>query len=115
MNMSTYGNIEIGYHHVTPGGLESMVEHKVDANTSRELTKTLGINFSKDNDFTKPVTTTDGKTIYLRPDTAEELKKAAEMAKRLKDSGLGEGSLTVYQNGKAIANIDPEALLQAVK
>lgn len=113
--MVDYGDVKVGYHHVTPGGVESLAEHKVDANTANMVTTTLGVNLDSGNDFTIPVQMTNGQTIHLRPDTAEELKNAARMAVQLRQQGEEFGTITVYNNdGSKRGEIDPQALLSAL-
>lgn len=107
------GNLKVCYCHDNFGaGVESDVRHEVDANTTREETTTLGINLSRANDFTVPVKMADGTTIFLRPDSSDELLQAARMAKNIQASSGGEfGLLTVLQGSKEIGRLNPDDLL----
>lgn len=110
------GNLKICYCHDNFGaGVESEVRHEVDANTDREVTTTLGINLSAANDYTVPVQMTDGTTIYLRPDSADELNQAARMAKNIQAKSGGEfGLLCVMQGNKEIGCLNPDELLSVL-
>src|SRR4051812_6284406 len=95
-------------------GKQQLKTTEISASQAKEITTTLGINGSKDNDYTvevpfKKADGTDGK-VFVTPDELATLKQLGKATQNATDTQEFAEPIQVYQKGAVIGTIDPKMI-----
>lgn len=96
-------------------GTQRALETKIDAKQASEITKTLGVNLDKDNDFSVELNYTKddgtmGKT-FITPKDLVEVKEIAKATINAEEKMGSSTPITVKQNGQTLGTIEAKSIL----
>lgn len=96
-------------------GAQRALETKIEAKQTAEITKTLGINFDKKNDFSVELNYSKGEgesgKVFATPKDLAELKEIAKATVTAEEKMGASTPITVKQNGQVLGTIDPKEIL----